>query len=672
MAKKKKNNGLNPDEIEANIAAKKKELQDLSTRVGTESFTKKDNKRFNQLNNEVGELNKQLRSQTQNVADVTPDRSKEPFVEKRTEVVASETPLNQGTDVDPIRSRPITPLTSPQAGADIGVPQQVDAGVGGQPAGQGDIQTLPPTSIPSLEQDPNLLNAGGIPGQINTPTGTQQQQDIVSKTLEGVQRGEEQGVGDAITKSIFGGGGVIDPNQLKQGKDKPFVSSLDITDVSSGINDPILKGTVSGQIIGNQPIFVGDVGYRPTHLLARRQKEIQDAANKKAEEEQDFLKAIAPPKVEDQRFQGSLNDQFNFTKEAYFKKAQEQFGDDWVSALKDQTNPLGREFVQALDNFEHLAGETDQVTAMMAEIEKDLASGDRVYSDRTLDVRDDYNQLANDFANGDVAGAASLRDKYDELRGFTSLDKILHDKGIQIKGQITEITNLINTDELLGTSTQKQVRYEEQVRKLAEHLAQTDMRDAVRKGYMTVDDIFEAMNARYGSQDFSKKTIKQKREDKSGITNMDDISFNEGDKKEKVRGRGVNTRGTFEFPSGGNKAKSSGVKVIDPVTGDSQILEGVVEYSVSNIGLKKVKNKNTGKVEEGQYVTAVMTVPGGGPFGGEDTEQTVIIELDDGVKTSLKSGVIDEETMEEIDRVHGGMMNVGKTGVENALDAIPD
>ena len=570
MAKKKPGGG-NPDQIKANIANIEAELQELSKRVGTPDFTSKDNKRFNDLNNQKSELNKQLSSQNQSPEVSVSNRSNDPFVEQRTEVLASESPVVDvgagGQAQTAIPSPEVPPSANPPAQTQ-GFPSAAGLGDSGIQAAQEILPTTQPVQAPT-------------------------QESIVEKMLGGIDK-QGGGIGQEITKSVFGGQG--QPSQ------QPHTAEVNLQDITQGINTPLQQGTVTGSFIGSQPLFVAPPKFSPTHIIARRERELQDAAAKRKEEAQ-ALVMRKPPLTDDTRFQGDVNAQFNKVKEDYIARAQKEFGADWDLALKDQTNPLGREFVNALDNFDHIAGDINQVTAKMAQIDADLQSGERVFSDETLNLRDDYLRLQNAFANGRIEGGQNMREMYDKLIGFTNLDEILTDQDFDIDGQVREIASLYEKDDIFGVNSVKRKEFEDQVRVIANGLAKGSMRNSVLKGHMTEDDIFNQILARHGSEFIQKKTASQKRKDSGGSTIIFDPNrLNDSPQTQKIGGFDSEAPLSYSVDTGAKRIDGSGLQTFDR-DGNPVSLEGITDFKANELQVTKFTNPKTGKVE---YKTSIV------------------------------------------------------------------
>jgi len=478
--------GNSLESVNSKIAELEQERKDLADKVNAGNASRRENKRFGDLDGIIEQGNR-FRTTFETVPGEENTGDNEFEIDKKTVIGEDKNPMGTGNQVTPqIGQGDVNPLgTTPISN----IPQNV--GNTGIQLGGGDLGT---GVVPDI--------TGG--GAIVDPSD-----QIVSETIQGITRDDGGVIPDVeseINKSMFGSPESKGyPPVQKPGE---AMALLDPS-VSLGLNDPILKGNVGGQIIGSQPVFVGGGDFVAMHSINNRKKAIQDAALQRQQEKKDLMNQ-KPPLVKDQRFQGSLNNQFYGSINGMVDKAKEIYGEDWDLALKDQSNPLGREFVQTVSNYEFIAGQADQVTDLFAEIDADLESGDSVFSDETLQLRDDYNSLQNSFTNGEIGGVMSLSDEFFKLKGFTNLDKIIKDNDIDTKGTLTQYASILEDDDKYITTTQKKKAYEDQVHILAKGLADNQMRDAVRNGYITEEEIFERLNARYGYENIIDKKITTK------------------------------------------------------------------------------------------------------------------------------------------------------------------
>ena len=293
-----------------------------------------------------------------------------------------------------------------------------------------------------------------------------------------------------------------------------------------GLNTPVQIGQTSGSIIGSQPIFAATGSVVPLGVVQQRQFALQQVAAKRAEE----LKPFDIPKgptVKDPRFQESLNRSVSDTQERFINRARQQFGKDAFVALRSPETKIGREFLQAMDNLDVLARESDQVVDLFAEVESGLESGDLTFSDETLALKREFEQLTGSFEGGDIAGLGSLRNNLNELRGSLDLDKLLNDRGLlsRIKGQLVERAGVSNFNEYFKVATRSKKTFDRDAAVIAKNLKEGNA--AIRQNpFWTTERIANHLKAILGSEDKQDVSITQKSEailglgkDEEGINN---------------------------------------------------------------------------------------------------------------------------------------------------------
>jgi hypothetical protein len=202
----------------------------------------------------------------------------------------------------------------------------------------------------------------------------------------------------------------------------PAIEKLDRTEYMPGLEDPILKGNYSGRIVGNNPIFVRSGGYMPWGLVDARDRAQKAAIAARAAALSKFDMPEAP-RTKEARWTGALQDEFYATVNKYIDESKKMYGDKWAVMLQDPRSALGRNFAQTLDNYNTVAKEIDNITDIMATIEKDDKEGKGTYSADTMQKYREYKKGIEDFANGKVD--VNIRKNLNELVGTMSLDEKL-------------------------------------------------------------------------------------------------------------------------------------------------------------------------------------------------------------------------------------------------------
>jgi len=573
--------GNNLQEVDQNISAMNAEREQLAQKQGTKDF---DNKRFEELTNNLVAANQQRSS----LSPVDSGTS-QPFNVQTTTVPPVQTGLPSTTQtVFGQQASTEDSLSGPLAG-DITPGQEV---IGAQSMMDQTAQPTLPGNDVSLMTSGNMLPGANQPVQM--PQGGTN--GIVQSVLGNVDRSKNDGISNAINSSIFG-----QPSSYKQDP------SVDMTanDLFFASNEPIQKGSVSGQIIGNQPIFVGGADYFPTQVLMRRQKAIQDAAIAQKQTEQEFLNQRAPM-IKDKGFQQSLNSMFNDQFGSVVNEAKSKYGENWLNAIKDQSTDVGQKYVNFADNMDFIAGSADQVTDNIAEVRAGVETGDLIYSDETLNLMDDYEKMQNQFAGGDVNSLVNLRKEFGQLEGHIGIDKVLNDQGIDIKGTVTQTASVIDKGDYYETTEQKKTAYEDQLRVIANDLANQQLRSSVRGGLVTEEDIFNHLNALYGYEKITNKSISQKPTGSGAITiNLDQPPVVTDTPVLDSQWNSLNMVYKREIPTAGKPMEVSGASYYDK-NGNLVREKGVVDINPNAVGVAEFTVKNPDGTTKTVYKKGVV------------------------------------------------------------------
>lgn len=348
-----------------------------------------------------------------------------------------------------------------------------------------------------------------------------------------------------------------------------------------GANQPINVGTVGGQIIGQQPIFVQSGGLFPSGVVEQRKKNIEDAAKAQAKPPFDAPKG---PTVKDPRFQQSLNDTVSRTQDDFIARAQTQFGDDWQIALRSQDTALGREFLNAMDNLDVLARESDQVIDLFAEVDEGLDTGDLFFSDETLALRDQFEQLTGEFDSGNVGNLANFRTELNKLQGSLDLDKFLNDRNLlkTIKGRLVETAGVTDFNEYLQVTQRGQRTFDEDAAQIAADLKRTTFRSSP----LTEQDILEHMKSILGQEQTKKVSVSVKRKGSGSEFDLDPGQINVQENKDyRIGDETVKAKNIVTLRSTNKTFNIAGAKAFDETGKEMVLQEGTqnvtpVEFAV--------------------------------------------------------------------------------------------
>jgi len=145
-------------------------------------------------------------------------------------------------------------------------------------------------------------------------------------------------------------------------------------------NNPILKGTYGGSVVGSVPLFAPSM-LTPFGVFDAKQRALQDAAAKKAEEIDAFYKLAAPPQTKRVAVQGELNDEFYRGLQMWQDNAKAAYGDDWTTALR---NDVG--FNGWLNSMGTVARYEDSIVEQVAKLQELENDPDLVLSQDALDA----------------------------------------------------------------------------------------------------------------------------------------------------------------------------------------------------------------------------------------------------------------------------------------------
>lgn len=280
-----------------------------------------------------------------------------------------------------------------------------------------------------------------------------------------------------------------------------------------GMALPEQMGTYSGSIIGSNTLFAPGGNVTPVDPVLARRKAIEDAAKKRASSLAPF-EAPKPFQLKDQAFQKSFNDAFfNFHNNAV-KNAKEDYKQDFGIVLKDPSTKEGGEYIQGMANFEYMQKNFDQITADIAAMEEALQDGTLNFTDEGLKAFNEYTQLLGDFGEGDIWRTKDLGKLRRDLQGFVSLEYKIND-GNFLKNIMSEQTAWASNPNdageyyLMREGTKKS--YDEAIQQVATQMEQdADIRQAMRRGAYTRDDLVKSLKSRLKNQVTSEASMQQK------------------------------------------------------------------------------------------------------------------------------------------------------------------
>lgn len=176
-------------------------------------------------------------------------------------------------------------------------------------------------------------------------------------------------------------------------------------------------GTVSGKIIGTQPIVVGGGGIFPLGIVQARQKALGDAAKrKKALKNKIFENAFAKGAVQ-------IQDQLDDLSFRTLEKWAGIFKNDFSQAT-DLSNPAGRKMFQELQGLQTLGAETIELDKAADAIMNDAVDKEKFIPDDILKTALAYNEGTFNLQQfmEDPKGFAKIRDK---LKNYSNMVNVV-------------------------------------------------------------------------------------------------------------------------------------------------------------------------------------------------------------------------------------------------------
>lgn len=278
-----------------------------------------------------------------------------------------------------------------------------------------------------------------------------------------------------------------------------------------GLKHNINVGTQSGSIIGSQGIYVPGGNIAAVDPVLARRKAIDDAAKDRAKALTPFTYKD-PTKLKDARFQENFNKLWNDTKTQKIEEAKALYGKDFGIVLKDQGTKEGREFIQTMANFEFIQEEMDQITDLIAGIEKGLASGELEYSPATLKIYNDYKSLIGSFEDGDVMAHRDIKDMHLKLEGALGIEEQLGKTGFlsNIMGEMKGSYRVTDDGEYFSSKTNKKVSYKEALGQVTKSLVKGPLARGIEIGAYTEEDVLEAINSKFKDEFTQTGSMSQK------------------------------------------------------------------------------------------------------------------------------------------------------------------
>ncbi len=188
---------------------------------------------------------------------------------------------------------------------------------------------------------------------------------------------------------------------------------------SAGI--PIQKGTYGGSVVGNVPLFAPSM-LTPFGVFDAKQRAMQDAAAKKAQEIDAFYKMAAPPQTKRVAVQGELNDEFYRGLQMWQDNAKAAYGDDWTTALRNDTG-----FNGWLNSMTTVARYEDSIVDQVAKLQELENDTELVLSQNALNASSAFINGVGGLSNPFDPAGHNLGSYLMSAQAETNLDVAVND-----------------------------------------------------------------------------------------------------------------------------------------------------------------------------------------------------------------------------------------------------
>lgn len=267
---------------------------------------------------------------------------------------------------------------------------------------------------------------------------------------------------------------------------------LSYGDMFPSANNNINKGSYSGSIVGNVPVFA------PSHLTPfgafdKRDAALKNAAALRAQEQIDFNKTKAPT-TKLFAVQGQLDEQFSKGLDQWTNNAKKQYGENWVSALKQDPN-----FNNWMQSMSTVAQYHTGISDTMGEIDAQMKDGTFVASPELRKIMGDTKSgianLQNVFdPKGHQVGTNLLK-----MRAVYDLDKATNNALDEVVKSVVDSNYGISSQgiyDILTNTTTTGVD-DSRIAKLAESVYLSKYSDG--SGF-TKEQVYDALKAKLGEK----------------------------------------------------------------------------------------------------------------------------------------------------------------------------
>ena len=314
-----------------------------------------------------------------------------------------------------------------------------------------------------------------------------------------------------------------------------------------GLGHNINVGTQSGQIIGSQGIYVPGGNIMALDPVLARRKAIDDAAKARALEISKPFEYQKPKAFKDARFQQKFNQDVYGFQDSIVSEAKSKYGPNWRAMLKDQSTELGGKLIQGMANYEAIVNNTDQITALVADIDEGLKDNSIYLSPEKRKAYNEYKGMLNDFGDYDKLSKSDFETLHATLLGERDLNNYFNKEGIlqSLEAKINEYSNETDEGTTYVTRSGKTTDYTGIKKDLAKQLKETTFANSS----YTEQDIYDNLDARLKNQKSITKSITEKSEGAVGRNEAEQINAWDS-KNQYAKGQEKFIKGTSYNPEG--------------------------------------------------------------------------------------------------------------------------
>jgi hypothetical protein len=246
-------------------------------------------------------------------------------------------------------------------------------------------------------------------------------------------------------------------------------------------------------------------------ILARR-KAIDDAAKKRALELSKPFEYQKPKSFKDARYQDKFNKDVYGFQDSIIAEAKSKYGPNWRAMLKDQGTELGGKLIQGMANYEAIVNNTDQITDLVATIDKGLEDNSMFLSPEKRKVYNEYKGMLNDFGDYDKLSKSDFESLNAILIGERDLNDYINKSGVlsQIEPYINQYSTETDKGTTYVTKEGKTTDYNGIKKQLAKELKETTFANSS----FSEQDIYDNLDARLKNQTENKSFITEKTQSK--------------------------------------------------------------------------------------------------------------------------------------------------------------